>query len=56
MFQFPRFPLHTYVFSMQSFENPRITACLRLPGAYRSLATFFIGSCRQDIRRALLKS
>ncbi len=56
MFQFPRFPLNTYGFSDQLFEYPRITACLRLPEAYRSLATFFIGSYRQDIHRAPLVS
>ena len=46
MVHFPRFASHHYVFMVgcppeggrvTPFGNPRITGCLRLPGAYRSL-------------------
>ena len=36
MCQFPPFPFHAYVFSMEQFGYPRIKAYLRLPEAYRS--------------------
>jgi hypothetical protein len=36
------------------FGDPRIEACQQLPEAYRSYATSFIGSWRQDIHRTPL--
>ena len=51
MYQFPRFPSAPYVFRNGSFGHLRIAVWQRLPEAYRSLPTPFIGSQRQGIRR-----
>ncbi len=61
MFQFPRFPppglsIQPRVIRydpdrVAPFGDPRITACPRLPEAYRRLATSFIGPRRQGIHR-----
>ena len=61
MFQFPRFPppglsIQPRVIRYEPdrvapFGDPRITACPRLPEAYRRLATSFIGPRRQGIHR-----
>ena len=64
MFQFPSFPSATYVFSrgylgmtpggLSHSEIPGSSPAERLPEAYRSLATSFIGSWRQGIHRTPL--
>ena len=61
MFQFPPFPRPPYGFrrafrgmtpgAFPHLRDPRIKACLRLPEAYRSYATSFVGSRRQGIHR-----
>ena len=64
MFQFPRCPLTGLCDSagvhrhhpggVAPFGHPRINACWRLPEAFRSVATSFLGSWRQGIHRAPL--
>ena len=61
MFQFPRFPppglsiqpgvIRYDPDRVAPFGDPRITACPRLPEAFRRLATSFIGPRRQGIHR-----
>ena len=61
MFQFPRFPPHPlcvqgwvsghHPAGVAPFGDPRITACPRLPEAFRRLATSFVGPRRQGIHR-----
>lgn len=58
MFQFPAFPPLARYQNMTSGRFPdlgdlRIKAYLRLPGAYRSYATSFLGSGRQGIHHTL---
>lgn len=54
MFQFPRFPPwqcqgHTFRCGVAPFGHRRITGCQPLPGAFRRVATSFIGSRRLGI-------
>ncbi len=42
--------------SFPNLRNPRIKACLRLPEAYRSLATSFVGSWCQGIPTCTLSN
>ena len=61
MFQFPRFPPESENSGPASctrgvapFGDPRITGCQLLPGAFRRVATSFIGRQRQGIHHALI--
>jgi hypothetical protein len=60
MFQFPRFPPETSsgpascTRGVAPFGDPRITGCQLLPGAFRRVATSFIGRQRQGIHHALI--
>ena len=62
MFQFPRFPPHqndavtTQGGGVAPFGDRRINACTRLPPAYRSYATSFIGTQRRGIHQLLILS
>lgn len=53
MFQFPRFPLvfasHTFRCGVAPFGDRRIAGCQPLPGAFRRVATSFLGSRRLGI-------
>lgn len=49
MFQFPTFALHGYVFTMQSFRDPGINACLTASPGLSQPSTPFIAFWRQDI-------
>ena len=61
MFQFTRFALHTYVFSMQypegwvsPFRNLRIKAYLPAPRSLSQAITSFVAYHRQGIHHMLL--
>ena len=60
MFQFTRFPpsltVSTQGGGVAPFGDRGISACTRLPHAYRRVATSFIGTERQGIHRLLILS
>jgi hypothetical protein len=49
MFQFSGLALQAYVFSLQSFGNSGISACLTAPPDFSQPSTPFIAFWRQDI-------
>ena len=49
MFQFPRWALHTYGFSVQLFGNLGLNARLTAPPSLSQSSTPFIASWRPDI-------